>query len=142
MSKPSIAFVGIGAMGTPMAGRLAAAGYSVAVFDKDTAKAQALAQTHKVRLAASLADAAAGADIVITMLPDGAIVRSAVCGANDSFTDCLAAAMKPGALLIDMSSSQPMGTRALGKLLAARGLALLWLGLPAWLGLRLLVSSG
>ena len=62
---------------------------------------------------------------VITMLPDGKIVRKAVCGEADSFKDCIAATLKPGALMIDMSSSSPVGTRELGALLEKRGIKLI-----------------
>jgi 3-hydroxyisobutyrate dehydrogenase len=62
---------------------------------------------------------------VITMLPDGKIVRKAVCGDADNFKDSIAATLKPGALLIDMSSSSPVGTRELGALLDKRGIKLI-----------------
>jgi len=59
------------------------------------------------------------------MLPDGKIVRKAVCGEAESFKDCIAANLKPGSLLIDMSSSSPVGTRELGELLEKRGIKLI-----------------
>jgi 3-hydroxyisobutyrate dehydrogenase len=119
---PTIAFIGIGAMGTPMAGNLARAGYPLLVFDLDSARAMSLAKTHNgTRIAGNLAAAGAGADIIITMLPDGKAVRTALCGKEDSFRDCLLEKAKPGAIVIDMSSSSPMGTRELGAVLAKRG---------------------
>lgn len=121
-SNEIIGFVGIGAMGTPMAGNLARAGYRVVVFDLDTVRAEKLAGQPGITMAMDLADLGAASNIVITMLPDGKAVRSALCGDNDSFRNCILERVKPGTLVIDMSSSSPMGTRELGTLLAKRGL--------------------
>jgi len=124
MTTPNevIGFVGIGAMGTPMAGKLASAGYKVVVFDLDATRTEKLAGEHGVAVAASLAELGAAADIIITMLPDGKAVRSALCGDNDSFKSCILERAKKNTLVIDMSSSSPMGTRELGDVLAKRGL--------------------
>jgi 3-hydroxyisobutyrate dehydrogenase len=116
-----IGFVGIGAMGTPMAGNLAKAGYRLVVFDLDATRTAALAREHGVSVAASLADLGALATIIITMLPDGKAVRSALCGVNDSFRDCILERAAKGTRVIDMSSSSPMQTRELGALLELRG---------------------
>ena len=62
----------------------------------------------------SAADAARGADVFLTMLPDGKAVRECVLGAE----------LPQGMLVLDMSSSDPVGTRALGEQLAARGIGL------------------
>ncbi len=124
-TKETIGFVGIGAMGTPMAGHLARAGYPLIVYDLDTARTKAFAAAHACRVAASLEELGRAADIVITMLPDGNIVRRVLCGARDSFRDCVAGAMRRGAIIIDMSSSSPVGTRELAPLLEARGLRLI-----------------
>lgn len=117
----TIGFAGIGAMGTPMAGNLARAGYPLIVFDLDAARTAALAREHVVIVAKNLAELGAAADIIITMLPDGQAVRTALCGKNDDFKDCLLERAEPDTLVIDMSSSSPVGTRELGKVLAARG---------------------
>jgi 3-hydroxyisobutyrate dehydrogenase len=121
-SNDVIGFVGIGAMGTPMAGNLARAGYKVVVFDLDAARAGKLARETGVTVATSLADLGAASDIIITMLPEGKAVRSALCGDNDSFKNCILERAKKNALIIDMSSSSPMGTRELGEVLAKREL--------------------
>jgi 3-hydroxyisobutyrate dehydrogenase len=121
-SNDVIGFVGIGAMGTPMAGNLARAGYKVVVFDLDAARAGKLARETGVTIATSLADLGATADIIITMLPEGKAVRSALCGDKDSFKNCVLERTKKNALIIDMSSSSPMGTRELGEVLAKHGL--------------------
>ena len=116
-----IGFVGIGAMGTPMAGNLARAGYPLLVFDLDVSRTAALAREHTVSVATNLTELGASANILITMLPDGKAVRAALCGSNDNFKHCLLERAPKNTLVIDMSSSSPVGTRELGKLLAARG---------------------
>ncbi len=116
-----IGFVGIGAMGTPMAGNLARAGYKLVVFDLNAARSAALASTHAVTVAANLTELGAAANIIITMLPDGKAVRAALCGKSDSFKDCLLERAAKDTLVIDMSSSSPVGTRELGELLTTRG---------------------
>jgi 3-hydroxyisobutyrate dehydrogenase len=121
-SNDVIGFVGIGAMGTPMAGNLARAGYKVTVFDLDAARAGKLAREAGVTVAASLSELGAASDIIITMLPEGKAVRSALCGDKDSFKNCILERAKKNALIVDMSSSSPMGTRELGEVLAKRGL--------------------
>ena len=105
-------------MGRPMAGHLARGGHSLTVLDADAAAAQRLAAEVAVRIAAGPADFR-GCDILITMLPTGAIVREVLIGARG-----LAAELPRGALIIDMSSSEPEGTRELGTTLSARGLSL------------------
>ncbi len=112
-----IGFIGMGVMGAPMAINLAAAGFALAVFDGDAARAAAVARAGRgITAAANAAELAAEADIVITMLPNGDVVRQVVKG--------IGAAMKPGALLLDTSSSEPWHTRATAAALAARGVAM------------------
>jgi len=124
-AKETIGFVGIGAMGTPMAGHLARAGYTVVAYDQDKTRLRAFAAANSCRAATSLEEVGQAANVVITMLPDGNIVRRVLCGARDSFRDCVAGAMKRGAIVMDMSSSSPVGTRALAPLLESRGLRLI-----------------
>jgi len=117
-----IGFVGIGAMGTPMATNLVHAGYRLVAFDLDATRTEKLAQAHGAIVAMDLADLGAATDIVITMLPDGKAVRRALCGDNDSFKNCVLERARKNTLVIDMSSSSPMGTRELGEVLGKRGL--------------------
>ncbi|MEZ5210170.1 3-hydroxyisobutyrate dehydrogenase [Gordonia sp. (in: high G+C Gram-positive bacteria)] len=91
----TIAFLGLGNMGGPMAANLVAAGHAVRGFDPVPAAAEAARATGVVTLE-SAGEAAAGADVVITMLPNGAVVHAA-------YDEVLAAA-EPGALLIDSST--------------------------------------
>jgi len=120
-----VGFVGIGAMGTPMASNLARAGYKLVVFDLDAKRTAALSGESGVTVASSLAELGAQANLIITMLPDGKAVRAALCGKNDSFKDCLLERAPKNTLIIDMSSSSPMGTRELGTLLEQRGYPLI-----------------
>ncbi|MBY0268934.1 MAG: NAD(P)-dependent oxidoreductase [Burkholderiales bacterium] len=124
MNSPNdvIGFAGIGAMGTPMAGNLARAGYKLVVYDLDARRSAALAATHGVAVAKNPVELGAAANILITMLPDGKAVRTALCGTHDSFKDCLLERAQKNALVIDMSSSSPMGTREMGALLEQREL--------------------
>jgi 3-hydroxyisobutyrate dehydrogenase len=101
-----------------MAGHIARAGHSLTVFDVDGAAAERLATDAKVLIAKGREDFRA-TDIIVTMLPTGAIVRDVLVGAYG-----LAAALPKGALVIDMSSSEPEGTRELGTTLAGLGLVL------------------
>ena len=118
--KPRIGFIGLGSMGRPMAARLRGAGFALTVFD---ARAEAVQECIRDGAAAAAvpADVARHCDVVITMLPNGDIVRSVVFDCDN----CLLAAMPPHGVLIDMSSSSPTGTRSLGRTLAERGIAML-----------------
>lgn len=116
-----IGFAGIGAMGTPMSTNLVKAGHKPVLFDIDPKKAQAVAATNECEVATSLADLGGKSNTVITMLPDGKLVRKALLGDNDSGKNCITENLKPGSLIIDMSSSSPMGTRELGALLEKKG---------------------
>lgn len=120
-SLGKIGFAGIGAMGTPMSSNLAKAGHKLVLFDIDPKKAAAVAATQEVEVAASLAELGSRSNSVITMLPDGKLVRKALLGENDSGKNCICETLKPGSLIIDMSSSSPMGTREIGALLEKRG---------------------
>lgn len=115
MKIRTIAFIGIGRMGRPMAARLVAAGYALRVYDKATRSRIAGATA-----CASPAQAASGADVLITMLPDGRAVRAALLGRSGAVSS-----LAPGCVVIDMSSSDPMATRELGAELATRGIGML-----------------
>lgn len=112
----TLAFIGLGKMGLPMAARLIAAGFVVRGFDP-AAEAREGFEAVGGSACPSAAEAATGAGAVITMLPDGHIVRRVVLDGPDP----VGAAMAPGAVLIEMSSSAPLSTRALGEHLAAAG---------------------
>ncbi len=113
-----IGFIGVGNMGNPMAGHLVKAGFEVTVFDIRPETMQAFVAQHGGKAAASLAEIGRGADAVITMLPNDKVVRKAILGDNG---DGAAASLRKGALVIDMSTSDPVGTRALAEALKPRG---------------------
>jgi 3-hydroxyisobutyrate dehydrogenase len=117
----TIGFIGVGNMGSRMAAHLVRAGHAVTVFDIAADKARQFASEHQARATDRLADVAAGADAVITMLPSGREVREALL---DMQGGALAANLRPGTIVVDMSSAAPVGTRELGALLAARGIGL------------------
>ncbi len=111
-----IAFIGLGAMGRPMATHLLAEGFDLKVSDADAA----LAAVFGERWAPTAALAAQDADIVVTMLPNGKIVRDVLLGAGAA-----ADRLSPGAIVIDTSSSDAVGTIELGQDLADRGVRLI-----------------
>ncbi|HUN28115.1 MAG TPA: NAD(P)-dependent oxidoreductase [Steroidobacteraceae bacterium] len=116
----TVGFVGIGNMGWPMASHIAAAGWPLIVYDKDPARAARFAEERHARLARSFADLEP-ADAIVTMLPTGRDVRGVLLEEGGG----LAQSLKSGTLVIDMSSSEPVGTRELGAALAPRGLTLI-----------------
>jgi 3-hydroxyisobutyrate dehydrogenase len=119
-SLPRIGFVGLGIMGTPMAGHLVRAGYQVTVFDVLPSAISEFLRLHSdARGSASPAAVAVNADIVITMVPDGRAVQEVSFG-----PDGLLETMQPGSLLLDTSSSQPALTRETAAALARRGVAM------------------
>lgn len=103
-----IGFIGLGNMGAPMARNLAAAGHEVAGFDIANPAPEG------VSMAACAEDAAHGADVVITMLPNGAILRSVA--------DAVIPAMKAGATLLDCSTVDVDSARAVADKAQAAGL--------------------
>lgn len=117
-----IGLVGLGQMGVPMGRNLARAGFRLAVADLNAEALRRFAADTPCEAPADLKSLGAACRVVITMLPDGAAVRKVALGDGG---DCLAAGMARGAILVDMSSSSPVGTRELGKELAARGITLI-----------------
>ena len=115
----TIAFIGLGQMGLPMARRLIAAGFSVRGADPAEAARAALVEAGGSAFSAAK-QAVAGADAVITMLPTGRIVREALLGTGGA-----AAALSEGTPVIDMSSSAPTDTVSLAAELSPMGLVLL-----------------
>jgi 3-hydroxyisobutyrate dehydrogenase len=114
-----IGFIGLGNMGRPMAARLAGAGYELHLLDKDASLAKGFVAAHGGNMASSLAALAGAAEAVITMLPDGKAVHEVALG-RDGLIDNLS----PGSVVIDMSSSDPLGTRELGAALLAKKIEL------------------
>ncbi len=114
----TVAFIGLGTMGRPMALNIVRRGLSVRAFDILPEAVEALAATGATP-AGSPADAARGADVVITMLPNSSHVEEAAFGPAG-----VAEGIGQGALYIDMSTIAPATTDAIARRLAGRGVAM------------------
>lgn len=112
-----IAVLGIGMMGAPIARRLCDAGHRVAVWNRSREKAEPLA-AHGARVASSAAEAVADAGLVVLLLENGDAVEAVLFGEAAA-----AAAMRPGTLVVDMSSIKPAEARDHAARLAARDVA-------------------
>ena len=118
----NVGFIGIGNMGGPMAANLARAGVDLTIYDADPKQSARFADQHSCTVAASLAELGKAVDVVVTMLPTGPIVGDVVLAADGG---ALTESLKKGAIIVDMSSSEPEGTRDLGEVLAKRGITLI-----------------
>ncbi|MEO3870444.1 2-hydroxy-3-oxopropionate reductase [Nonomuraea sp. B12E4] len=112
----SIAFIGLGIMGSPMAVHLVKAGHSVTGYNRSPAKARPLAEAGG-RVAGSIAEAVRGAEVVALMVPDSPDVRDVLTGDAGVFAHAA-----PGTLIIDFSSIRPDVTRELAEEAAKHGL--------------------
>jgi 3-hydroxyisobutyrate dehydrogenase len=119
MVREGLGFIGLGNMGLPMARNLLKAGHRLAGFDVVAAQLEAAAAAG-ARPAGSVAEATGGAEVVITMLPEGRHVREVYLGA-----DGVLAHAAPGALLIDCSTIDVESARAVNEAAGARGLEVL-----------------
>ena len=120
MSIKTVGFIGIGNMGRPMASNLVKGGYQVVAYDADGKRAAQFAKDAGAKSAATLAELGKSVDAIVTMLPTGKEVRACLL---ETEAGALAANLPKGALVIDMSSADPVGTRATHADLARRGLA-------------------
>ena len=111
-----VAFLGLGRMGAPMAGRLAAAGHELTVWSRTRKHADALAD--RATVADSPAAAGAKAEIAVTMLLDGGALEEVALG-----RDGLAEGLPSGSLHIDMSTTGPATARKVAKALEPREIA-------------------
>lgn len=112
-----VAVLGIGLMGFPMARRLCEAGLAVQAWNRSPAKAERLA-AFGAQVHAQAADAVREADLVVSLLENGAAVGEVLFGEPGA-----AQAMRPGTLVVDMASIQPAEARDHAARLQARGLA-------------------
>jgi 2-hydroxy-3-oxopropionate reductase len=108
-------FVGLGIMGRPMLNNLLKAGHTVVAYGRNAAKLDACVSDGAQR-GASNSDVGARASIVITMLPDGPEVEEVVLGANG-----ILAGSRPGSLIVDMSSINPLVSQQIAAACAAKG---------------------
>ena len=117
-----VGFIGIGNMGRHMAAHVAKAGHAVTVFDLDAARAASFVQEHgAAAAAANIGEVGGEREIIVTMLPTGADVRAVLMEMDGG----LAGHLGPGTVVVDMSSSEPVGTRELGAELAAHDIVLI-----------------
>lgn len=114
----TVAFLGLGIMGSRMAANLQRADFAVTAWTRTPGKAEAWAQEHGAAHAATPAEAAAGADVVITMVVDGAQVDALLLGPDGAAG---AGGARPGTLFVDMSTIAPADARRIGATLAERG---------------------
>src|SRR3982751_4082971 len=110
------AFLGLGAIGRPMAARVADAFPNVTVWNRTALKANDFAAEHKVHAAKTPADAVKDADVVVTCLPTSKDVESILDGPNG-----LLAGLKKGAILVDCTSGDPATSRRIAERLAEKG---------------------
>src|SRR5215211_5495963 len=110
-----IGFAGLGIMGGPMARNLREAGFELAVYTRTREKAERFAAEHGATAAATPAEAAQGADVFITMVPDAPQVEEVLFGESGA-----AGALSEDALVIDMSTVSPTASRAIAERVAPR----------------------
>ena len=118
--RERVAFLGLGIMGNPMAANVARAGFDLTVWNRTRERAERFAADHSengVRVADSPAEAARGADAVITIVPDSPEVEEVLSAAADGLAE--------GSLAIDMSTIAPTASRSIGERLAERGIGFL-----------------
>lgn len=112
-----VSFLGLGAIGTPMAAHLAR-DFDLTVWNRTATRAAQFAAEHGARAAASPREAAAGAEIVVTCLPASPEVEGLLAG-----PDGLLAGLAAGALVVDCTSGSPAASRRIAERLAAAGVA-------------------
>lgn len=115
----AIAFIGLGQMGAPMAKNLLQQGHQLSVFDVNPQAIQALVESG-AQAAATPAQAATDAEFVITMLPNGDLVRTVLFGEHG-----VCGGLSRDALVIDMSTIHPLQTDALIRDMAKQGFSLM-----------------
>ncbi|CAM3279294.1 NAD(P)-dependent oxidoreductase [Paracoccus nototheniae] len=112
------AFLGLGVMGFPMAGHLAAAGHEVSVYNRSAAKAEAWVAKHGGAAAPTPREAAAGADLVMACVGNDDDLRQVCLGDDGAF-----AGMSAGAVFVDHTTVSAAVTRELAEIAAAAGIA-------------------
>jgi 3-hydroxyisobutyrate dehydrogenase len=113
-----VAFLGLGVMGFPMAGHLAAKGHEVTVYNRSAPKAEAWAARHKGRFARTPADAAQGAEFVMACVGNDDDLRAVCTGPDGAFSG-----MAQGAVFVDHTTVSAIVTRDLAGQAAKAGLA-------------------
>jgi len=118
-NQSKLGFIGIGAMGLRMAGRLLKHGFRVTVFDRQAEKASALINSGGT-VAHSIAELASRADVVLSSLPSDEVVLSVYTGPEGVLKH-----IRRGSMIIEMSTVSPETSRELRRLGSARGVSVL-----------------
>lgn len=116
---PKVGFIGLGAMGAPMARRIAEAGYPLSVLDADADRTTRVATAISATAASSAAQLGESCEIVITMLPTSDVVSEVLFGAEG-----LAGSLRAGSIVIDMTSGSPTKTQLIAGKLAQSSISL------------------
>ena len=114
------AFLGLGAIGRPMAARIAAAGHQLTVWNRTAERAERFAKEVGAKLATSPADAVREADVIVTCFSTSADVAANLDGPNG-----IVAGLKKGAVLVDCTSGDPETSRQIADTLAKHGASFL-----------------
>jgi len=114
-----VGFVGLGTMGGAMAANVARAGFEVSAWNRTPGRAAELGELG-IRIAASPADVAAAADLIVTIVSDTPDVEAVLFG-----DEGVASGVRGGSLIVDMSTISPSATRAFAARLAGQGVAML-----------------
>ena len=114
-----LGFIGLGIMGKPMAGHLLAAGHTVHVYDLSSGPVQELVSKGAVTCSSSQ-EVAQKSDVIFTMVPDTPDVEAVLFG-----KDGIAEGIRPGSIVVDMSSISPIATKEFAKKLGALGVKML-----------------
>jgi len=120
MASQTLAFLGLGVMGFPMAGHLAGAGHRVTVHNRNAARAAQWVEKHGGKAAPTRTAAVADADIVMMCVGNDDDVRAVTLGADGAL-----AAMKKGAILVDHTTASAQVAREVHAAAAARGIGFL-----------------
>lgn len=118
-TKPRLAFLGLGYMGSRMAKRLLDAGYALTVYNRDQSKTESLA-TAGATVASTAAEAVADVDIILSCLSNDAAVNAVILGENGVLSGA-----KSGTILIEMSSITPQLSRDLAVAAGGKGIPML-----------------
>ncbi len=117
MPQSNVAFIGLGVMGAPIAGHLSRAGHALTVFNRSAAKTERWCARHRGRAVVSSGEAAAAADFVFSCVGDDDDLRAVALSPGGAF-----AAMRPGSLFIDHSTTSAAVARELAEAARAREL--------------------
>jgi 3-hydroxyisobutyrate dehydrogenase len=117
-NKPSVGFIGLGIMGLPMAGHILKAGYPLTVYNRTRSKTRSL-EADGAAVAASPREVAANSRMIITMVSDSPDVQEVVAGPEGVLDG-----IRPGSVVMDMSTISPQVERDLDRQLQEKGCAL------------------